>query len=82
MHTARALENLAASGTPISVHATLVAGLGSAKMAAVRANHELGLIDPRRANVIERVCQDVREGLLDDQFVVDVLQGGMRRKCG
>jgi aspartate ammonia-lyase len=76
VHTARALDNFTASGTPVSVHPTLVAGLGSVKLAAVRANQELGLIDPRRANVIERACQDVREGLLDDQFVVDVLQGG------
>ena len=52
VHTARALENFTASGTPISVHPTLVAGLGSVKLAAVRANHELGLIDPRRAKVI------------------------------
>ena len=76
VHTARALENFTASGTPISVHPTLVAGLGAVKLAAVRANQELGLIDPRRATVIERACQDVRQGLLDDQFVVDVLQGG------
>ena len=45
-------------------------------MAAVRANLELGLIDLRRAGAIERACQDVKEGRLDDQFVVDVLQGG------
>lgn len=76
VHTARALENFTASGTPVSVHPTLVAGLGSVKMAAVRANHELGLIDRRRAEAIEHACQDVRDGLLDDQFVVDVLQGG------
>ena len=41
---------------------------------------ELGLIDPRRADAIERACQDVRDGLLDDQFVVDVLQGGAGRR--
>jgi aspartate ammonia-lyase len=76
VHTARALENFTASGTPISAHPTLVAGLGAVKLAALRANRELGLIDARRANVIEHACQDVRGGLLDDQFVVDVLQGG------
>ena len=60
VHTARALENFTASGTPISVHPTLVAGLGSVKLAAVRANLELGLIDARRAGAIERACQDGR----------------------
>ena len=76
VHTARALENFTASGTPVSVHPTLVASLGAVKLAAVRANRELGLVDARRAEVIDRACQEVRDGLLDDQFVVDVLQGG------
>jgi aspartate ammonia-lyase len=58
VHTARALENFTASGTPVSVHPTLVAGLGSVKLAAARANRELGLIDHRRASAIERACQD------------------------
>ncbi|MFP5341291.1 MAG: lyase family protein, partial [Gammaproteobacteria bacterium] len=76
VHTARALENFPVSGTPISVHRPLVDALGAVKQAAARANHELGLIDDRRAAAIDRACQDVRDGLLDDQFVVDVIQGG------
>ena len=76
VHTARALENFAVSGTPVSAHRELVAALGAVKQAAVRANRDLGLIDERRADAIDRACQDVRDGLLDDQFVVDVIQGG------
>jgi len=76
VHTARALENFPISGTPLSTHAALVAALGAVKQAAVRANRELGYIDDRRAEAIDRACQDVRAGLLDDQFVVDVIQGG------
>ncbi len=76
VHTARALENFTASGTPVSVHPTLVAGLAAVKLAAVRANHQLGLIDARRAKAIERACEDIRAGMLTDQFVVDVIQGG------
>ena len=76
VHTARALENFSVSGTPVSVHRELVAALGAVKQAAVRANRDLGLIDERRADAIDRACQDVRDGLLDDQFVVDVIQGG------
>jgi aspartate ammonia-lyase len=76
IHTARALENFSVSGTPVSVHRELVAALGAVKQAAVRANRDLGLIDERRADAIDRACQDVRDGLLDDQFVVDVIQGG------
>ena len=76
VHTARALENFSVSGTPVSAHRELVAALGAVKQAAVRANRDLGLIDERRADAIDRACQDVRDGLLDDQFVVDVIQGG------
>ncbi len=76
VHTARALENFPISKTPLSTHPELVAALGAVKQAAVRANRELGLVDVRRAAIIDRACQDVRAGLLDDQFVVDVIQGG------
>src|SRR5918996_3315362 len=76
VHTARALENFAVTGTPVSAHRELVAALGAVKQAAVRANHELGLVDEPRAKAIDRACKDVREGILDDQFVVDVIQGG------
>ena len=76
VHTARALQNFHVSGIAVSTHRELVAALGAVKQAAVRANRELGLIDARRADAIDRACQDVREGRLDDQFVVDVIQGG------
>ncbi|NUR05677.1 MAG: aspartate ammonia-lyase [Nocardioidaceae bacterium] len=76
VHPARALENFPVSGTPVSVHRELVAALGAVKQAAVRANRELGLVDERVAAAIDKAAQDVRDGLLDDQFVVDVVQGG------
>jgi aspartate ammonia-lyase len=60
----------------VSAHREIVAALGAVKQAAVRANRDLGLIDERRAYAIDLACQDVCDGLLDDQFVVDVIQGG------
>ncbi len=76
VHTARALENFPISGIPVSAHPHLVAALGAVKQAAVRANLALGLLPADVAGAIERASQDVRDGLLDDQFVVDVVQGG------
>jgi aspartate ammonia-lyase len=76
VHTARALENFPISGIPVSRHRDLVAALGAVKQAAVRANRELGLVEERQATAIDRACQDVRDGVLDAQFVVDVIQGG------
>ncbi|MFF2508125.1 aspartate ammonia-lyase [Streptomyces sp. NPDC058067] len=76
VHTSRALENFPISGTSIARHRELVAALGSVKLAAARANAELGLLDERRLGAIESACGEVIKGLLDDQFVVDVVQGG------
>ncbi|MFY0408036.1 aspartate ammonia-lyase [Solicola sp. PLA-1-18] len=76
VHTARALENFSVSGTPVGRHRPLVAALGQVKLAAARANAELGVLDERHAAAIEVACRDVVDGTLDDQFVVDVVQGG------
>lgn len=76
VNTARALENFAISGTRVSAHRELVAALGAVKQAAVCANRELCLVDECRADAIDAACRDVRDGFLDDQFVVDVIQGG------
>lgn len=76
VHTARALRNFPISGTPVGALRELVAALGAVKLAAARANHELGLLDDRRYDAIAAAAQEVRDGALDDQFVVDVIQGG------
>ncbi len=76
VHTLRALENFAISGTPISIYPDLVAALACVKEAAALANSELGLLDAERANAIRRACEEIREGALHEEFVVDVIQGG------
>jgi len=76
VHTLRALENFPITGTPISIYPDLVMALACVKQAAAIANSELGLIDERRAHAIRLACEEVREGKLFDEFVVDVIQGG------
>jgi len=76
VHTARALDNFPITGTPISRYPELIVALGCVKLAAARANHRLGLLSTERADAIVRACQEIRSGLLHDQFVVDVIQGG------
>src|SRR5262245_20859167 len=76
VHTLRALENFAVTGTAISMYPDLVAALACVKQAAAIANSELGLIDEKRATAIRLACEEVREGRLLDGFVVDVIQGG------
>src|SRR6478609_11076133 len=76
IHTLRALENFPITGTPISIYPDLVMALACVKQAAAIANSELGLIDERRAHAIRLACEEVREGRLHEEFVVDVIQGG------
>jgi aspartate ammonia-lyase len=76
IHTLRALENFPITGTPISIYADLVVALACVKQAAAIANAELGLLDEPRSTAIRLACEEVREGRLHDEFVVDVIQGG------
>jgi len=76
VHTLRALENFAITGTSIAIYPDLVAALACVKQAAAIANSELGLLDERRATAIRLACEEVREGRLLEEFVVDVIQGG------
>ena len=76
IHTLRALENFPITGTPISIYPDLVAALACVKQAAAIANSELGLFDEKRAVAIRLACEEVREGKLHEEFVVDVIQGG------
>jgi len=76
VHTLRALENFPITGTPISIYPDLVNALACVKQAAAIANCELGLLDDQRSVAIRLACEEIREGKLHDQFVVDVIQGG------
>lgn len=72
----RALDNFAISGRPISVYPDLVFGYACVKQAAVRANAEIGALDKTKAELIDRACEEIKEGKLHDHFVVDIMQGG------
>ena len=76
VHTLRAIENFPITGQPLSTNKHLVRGLAAVKQAAARTNHELGLLDSERADAIEQACQDILDGKLHDEFMVDVIQGG------
>ena len=76
VHTLRAVENFPISGVRIGQYASLIGALAAIKQAAAQANGELGLLDEARVDAITRACQEVRNGALHDQFVVDVIQGG------
>ncbi|GER23745.1 aspartate ammonia-lyase [Zafaria cholistanensis] len=76
VHTLRAVENFPITAQPLSTNAHLVRGLAAVKLAAARTNQELGLLDAVRADAIAEACQEILDGKLHDQFIVDVIQGG------
>ncbi|MFI2345968.1 aspartate ammonia-lyase [Streptomyces sp. NPDC019443] len=75
IRTLRACENFPTTGTPISAYPHLVDALAAVKEAAARANEELGLLAPEKAQAIVAACREIRNGHLHGQFVVDVIQG-------
>ncbi|WP_017598387.1 aspartate ammonia-lyase [Nocardiopsis lucentensis] len=76
IHTLRAVENFPITGIPLSAHPELVTSLAAVKLAAARANRDLGLLVGDKAAAIEKACLEILEGRLHEQFVVDVIQGG------
>lgn len=76
VHTLRAVENFPITGTPISIYPDLIRALAQIKLAAAKANQQLGLLDAPLAQAIVAACQEVIAGKLHEQFVVDVIQGG------
>ena len=76
VHTLRAVENVPITGTSISIYPDLISALACVKQAAALTNNELGLLAAEKANAIVGACEEIRDGCLREQFVVDVVQGG------
>lgn len=76
INVSRALENFAISGRPISIYPDLIFGYACVKQAAARANAEVGVLDRDTAALIDRACEEIKDGRLRDQFIVDIMQGG------
>ncbi len=55
---------------------SFIRALGQIKLAAAQVNHELGLLDKKLSAAIVEAAQEVVDGKLDEQFVVDLFQTG------
>jgi aspartate ammonia-lyase len=76
VQTARALDNFKLSGVLINHYPGFVEAWAIVKLAAARANAEVGGLKKDRLEAIEKACAAVREGKYHDQFLVDWYQGG------
>jgi aspartate ammonia-lyase len=76
VQTARALENFQISGVPINHYPGFVEAWAIVKLAAARANTDVGAMKKETLAAIEKAADAVRNGKYHDQFVVDWYQGG------
>src|SRR3954452_20488714 len=76
IQTLRAIENFCISGVELREFPALVAALATVKEAAALANHDMGLLDREIVDAISQAAGEIREGLHQEHFRVDVIQGG------
>lgn len=76
VQTQRAIENFNISTARLSTYRHFIWGLGAVKLAAAKANHEMGLLSDEMMKVIVQASQEVMDGKFDDQFPIDMIQGG------
>ncbi|MFQ6012145.1 MAG: class II fumarate hydratase [Thermoplasmata archaeon] len=74
VQTQRAVENFPVSG--LRLPPRFVRAQALLKLAAAKANVEVGLLDKKLGHAIVRAAQEVLDGKFDDHFVVDVYQAG------
>lgn len=76
VQTLRAKENFHITGIPMSHYPRLLEALAYVKMAAAEANTSLGLLSEEDNQAISKACEEILNGKMHDQFVVDIVQGG------
>lgn len=76
IQTLRALENFNISGITLSFFPDFINALAMVKMAAAKANHELGQLPDNLTDAIVKACQEIIDNRFHSHFVVDMIQGG------
>ena len=72
--TMRAVQNFPISD--LRFPRSFIRALGLIKLASVRVNIGLGLLEAPLGDAITQAAQEVADGKLDDQFVLDIFQTG------
>lgn len=72
--TGRAVENFPISN--LRFDRRFIAAMGLIKWSAAQVNAKLNLIDGQKKSLLQQAAQEVIDGKLDDQFVIDIFQTG------
>ncbi len=70
----RAAENFRITG--LNMHPEIINSLAYIKKAAAITNCEVGILDRKIADAIVKTCDEILEGKLHEDFIVDPIQGG------
>jgi aspartate ammonia-lyase len=76
IQTLRALENFNISGITLNFFPAIIEALAVVKMAAAKANYELGMLSKPITEAIIQACNEIMNGKYHTHFVVDMIQGG------
>lgn len=76
VQTQRAIDNFKISGQKLSSYPHLIRALAVVKKAAAKTNYELGLLENDLYNAIAATCDEMMAGELDQEFPIDMIQGG------
>ena len=76
VQTLRASENFSVSRVSLYNYSTLIRCLAMVKKACCMANRKLDHLSDEFADAITQACDEIIEGEYEDQFIVDMMQGG------
>ena len=76
IQTLRCIENFDISRQLLSEYPQFIKALGLVKMGAIKANHELKLVNDEVTDAIVSACQELMDGKHTEHFPIDLVQGG------
>jgi aspartate ammonia-lyase len=76
IQTLRASENFNISGITLRLFPRFIKSLAMVKLAAAKANKDLGELDPKIADAIMEASEEIIQGKYHTHFIVDMFQGG------
>lgn len=76
IQTLRAVQNFAVSGKTAGSVPFYIQSIAEIKQAAAIANSKIGALDPKLAQAIIQATQEVIAHQFDNQFPIDIFQGG------
>jgi len=76
VQTQRALENFNISWSRLGSYPRFIKALAAVKIAATKANNQLGVLDDKLSTAIITAGEEVMSGKFDKEFPIDMIQGG------